>query len=261
MKKVTSIISAAVAVAVFVGPVFAQSPININANKANQKAGNTITNGSPSAGASAVGVGSVTTTTSAGAISGSTSGVNSTINANTKSGPATTVSGAASTNSGSISNSQGQGQQQKQKVQDSGNSVVTVEGDRQASIPGIAPAIFAPGLTAGAYTCLGAKSGGLSLGVPGGVGVGGTFGSTVESERCNARADAATLTGLGDVETAKARLCQVEAIAQAYETAGKPCAKPVQPQAAKTVAPVAPVQQVTAVDSTNFGSRGATQGN
>ena len=95
-----------------------------------------------------------------------------------------------------------------------------------AGLPGIAiaPTIVAPGLAAGAFVCLGSKSGGVSVGVVG-VGAGFTLGTTVEDARCNARADAATLVGLGDADVARLRLCQMADIAAAYALAGRPCAK------------------------------------
>jgi hypothetical protein len=207
MNKMITITVACSLSLCFACSAFAAGPVNKNIAK--QKAGNTITNGSPSS--------------SSGSSAASSSGVTSSIsNGVTSSVTSNPVSGSSS----GASSDPYQGQ----------DTNISIKQDA----PAIAPAILAPGLTAGAVTCLGSKSGGVSVGVVG-ASVGGTLGTTIESERCNARADAASLVGLGEPAVAKARLCQVEAIAQAYADAGKPC--PVK------------ITKVEAVAPTNFGER------
>lgn len=90
---------------------------------------------------------------------------------------------------------QKQGQGQKQKVDGSGNSTVSIEGDR-TEIPGQAPAIFSPNLVAAPETCMGSMSAG------GGAGFGGTsfginFGTTWKSVDCERRMYAKALVALG----------------------------------------------------------------
>jgi hypothetical protein len=206
MNKFISITVACSLSLCFACSAFAAGPVNKNVAK--QKAGNTITNGSPSA----------SSASSSGVNSSITNGVTSSVTSNPVSG---------STSGASSDPYQGQ------------DTSISIKQDA----PAIAPAILAPGLTAGAVTCLGSKSGGVSVGVVG-ASVGGTLGTTIESERCNARADAASLVGLGEPAVAKARLCQIEAIAQAYADAGKPC--PAKITKVDTVVSATP-------SSTNFG--------
>lgn len=171
-------------------------------------------------------------------------------------------------------NKQLQGQDQKQKQNQNNDQTIapvqqTAIEFHEAKQVYQAPTVVAPNLSAGVFTCLGSKSGGLSLGT-GVVGVGGSFGSTVKDEECNSRADAASIVGVEGAQVpdvikniARARLCQREAIQQAYAEAGVSCGKKADAKTAAAPAPltgevIGVTQQVL---STNFGVRDAVQGN
>lgn len=168
----------------------------VNVNKAKQNAGNTITNGSPSAtaGSSAVGVGSVTTNTSAGAVSGSTSGVKSNIQ-----------NGNTNTNESYSGSNPYQG------------TSINTNFDRYA------PSVSPPALTAaGTGVCLGSISGSL-MGPMAGIG----FGTTKVDQGCERRSGAALLFNMGH-KGAALRVLAGESIQDALAAEGiapKPVAK------------------------------------
>jgi len=129
---------------------------------------------------------------------------------------------------------QGQGQQQSTDNANNADQSVTVEGDtyEAAEIP-VASA-YAPGLSAGAATCMGSTSAGGQT-----MGWGLSIGSTWNDSKCDARMDAATLMGLGLGEAAVARICQDGDMRKAVADAGGQC-------------PVAPAQAESAEGQANL---------
>lgn len=92
------------------------------------------------------------------------------------------------------------------------------------------PNAIAPGLFASGLSCSGSASVGAA-----GAGWGAAFGLTRKDQHCDAREDAKYLQAItGNTVAAKARLCMVKEIREAFKVVGDPC-----PQDAS------PVQQVT----------------
>ena len=82
-----------------------------------------------------------------------------------------------------------------------------------------APPVAAPGLTTTlSETCMGSRSGGISV-----MGFGGTGGATYTDDECVTRLDARELASWGDREAARAVMCTKPRVYKAYEMTGNPC--------------------------------------